>query len=261
MDCIKGMRKLDDGCVDVIVTSPPYNIGMPYNGYEDKMDREAYLDWLEKVGIECRRILADDGSFFLNMGGKPSDQMLPFEAVLRMREIFNLQNNITWVKSIAIPNGDIGKSNGIKEDISVGHYKPVNSARYLSGCAEFIFHLTKNGDVKSDKMALGVPYTDKTNMKRWKNGSKGLRDRGNTWFIPYDTIQESRPHPAVFPTGLPKMCIEFHGISEGMLVMDPFMGIGTTAIACRCLGVDYLGFEIDPSYIEIAMDRFDAIKT
>ena len=72
------------------------------------------------------------------------------------------------------------------------------------------------------------------------------------WFIPYSTIQESRPHPAVFPEKLPYLCIKLHGIKKDMIVYDPFMGIGTTALACIQLGVNYLGTEIDPQYIKVA---------
>jgi len=103
-----------------------------------------------------------------------------------------------------------------------------------------------------NKLSIGVPYQDKSNIGRWKAAGKDLRGRGNTWFIPYETIQKSRPHPTVFPVKLPEMCLKLHGIKNINLVMDPFMGIGSTAIACKKLGVEYIGFEIDKSYIEIA---------
>ena len=75
---------------------------------------------------------------------------------------------------------------------------------------------------------MGVPYQDKSNIGRWKHAKQDKRDRGNTWFIPYETIQmkKERPHPATFPTKLPEMCIKLHGIKEKMVVMDPFLGIG-----------------------------------
>lgn len=139
-------------------------------------------------------------------------------------------------------------------DFSVGHYKPVNSKAFLNNCHEYIFQFTKHSRTKIDKLAVGVPYQDKSNIKRW-NSKGDLRDRGNTWFIPYETIRESRPHPATYPVRLPEMCIKLHGIDETDLVMDPFMGIGTTALACIELDIDYIGFEIDEGYIEIASDR------
>ena len=84
---------------------------------------------------------------------------------------------------------------------------------------------------------------------------KDRRDRGNVWLITYSTIKERRPHPAVFPVKLPQRCIELHGIEPNMLVYDPFMGIGNTALACVRLGVNYIGTEIDAGYIEIANEQ------
>lgn len=81
------------------------------------------------------------------------------------------------------------------------------------------------------------------------------RDRGNVWFIPYDTIREERNHPAVFPKKLPYLCIKVHGIKPDMVVYDPFMGIGTTALACLDLNINFIGTEIDKEYVKIAMEN------
>jgi len=105
-----------------------------------------------------------------------------------------------------------------------------------------------------DKLAIGVPYADKSNITRWKHGNT-LRDRGNIWFIPYKTKNGNMRHPCEFPVKLPEMCIMLHGISRNMLVFDPFMGIGSTALACKKLGVSCIGTEIDPEYVRIAYQR------
>ena len=256
IDCLDGLKLIRDSTVDIIVTSPPYNIGIDYNTYVDKKTEQEYLDWITKVAIECKRVMKDDASFFLNVGGTLTNPWIPMKVALALEDIFTLQNMIHWIKSIAIPGDQIKKYAKFDRDIAVGHYKPVNSQRFHHDCHEFIFQFTKEGHVKLDKLAIGVPYQDKSNIKRWKstNGSD-KRDRGNTWFIPYETIQDPRPHPAVFPTRLPVMCILDHGLEKTDLVLDPFMGIGTTAVACTKLGVDYIGFEIDPVYIEIANSR------
>ena len=86
------------------------------------------------------------------------------------------------------------------------------------------------------------------------------RDRGNVWVIPYSTIKEKRPHPAVFPEKLPYLCIKMHGVKKDMIVYDPFMGIGTTALACIRLGVNYLGTEIDAEYVKTAMEDIEKRK-
>src|SRR5208283_5649145 len=153
---------------------------------------------------------------------------------------------------------EVGKYPGMNGDIAVGHYKPVNSHRFVNGLSEYVFHFTKRGDVNLDKLGIGVPYQDKSNVTRWRAGGADLRDRGNVWFIPYETIRESRPHPCVFPVKLPEMCIRLHGMAKARLVLDPFLGTGSTALACDRLGVNFVGFEIDPYYVRLAKAALQA---
>ena len=85
-----------------------------------------------------------------------------------------------------------------------------------------------------------------------------MRCRGNTWFIPYETIQRrdrDRPHPATFPSKLPEQCLRLHGLSRIELAMDPFTGLGSTAVACARLGVNFVGADIDETYLEQAVRR------
>jgi site-specific DNA-methyltransferase (adenine-specific) len=258
MDCLEGLGVLGEGMVDVIVTSPPYNIGARYRTYHDRRSREEYLAWMGAVARLSRRAMSERSSFFLNVGGTVTDPWIPLDVAGAFREHLVLQNLIHWVKSIAIPRESMGSYPHIGGDIAVGHYKPINSRRFHHDCHEFIFHFTKQGDVDLDKLAIGVPYQDKSNVTRWKGVRGDLRDRGNTWFIPYETIRVARPHPSTYPVGLPEMCIRDHGVERIRLVLDPFMGIGTTAVACVRLGLPFIGFEIDPEYIAIAEERVRA---
>ena len=262
MDCLEGMKRfLDDGEVDVIVTSPPYNLGIKYNSYDDSGSRAEYLDWMEEIAKECKRVLSDGGSFFLNVGYNSKDLWVAWELAFRFKKYFVLQNVIHWIKSIAIPKDDVGNYPNIVGDIAVGHFKPVNSARFVNKCHEYVFHFTTDGHVGLDKLAVGVPYQDKTNIGRWKNAVQDLRDRGDTWFIPYETIRsrkKQRPHPSSFPPKLPMMCIRLHGLEKIKPVLDPFMGIGNTAVACVRLGVDYVGFEMDKVYAACAEQQIEA---
>jgi site-specific DNA-methyltransferase (adenine-specific) len=258
MDCLEGLRALGEGVVDVVVTSPPYNIGVRYRSYHDRRSREEYLGWMGEVAGLSREAMSDRASFFLNVGGTVTDPWIPLDVAAVFRKHFVLQNMVHWVKSIAIPRESMGNYSQVSGDIAVGHYKPINSRRFHHDCHEFIFHFTKAGDVELDKLAIGVPYQDKSNVTRWKGVRGDLRDRGNTWFIPYETIRVARPHPSTFPVGLPEMCIRDHGVERARLVLDPFMGIGATAVACVRLALPYIGFEIDPEYIAIAEERIAA---
>jgi site-specific DNA-methyltransferase (adenine-specific) len=249
IDCMVGMALFPDKHFDVIVTSPPYNLGISYGAYDDTLPRAAYLDWLENVIIKIKQKMKDDGSFFLNIGSSPSLPWGPFEVVSKLRPHFELQNVIHWIKSIYVEN----ESYGVKVALNVGHYKPINSKRFLNQNHEHIFHFTKSGNVSIDRLSIGVPYKDNTNSRRWKNGNDGVRCRGNCWYVPYKTISSrdrQRPHPATFPLEVAENCIRLHGITDRTKVLDPFMGIGNTSLACVKLGVDCVGFEIDPDYFE-----------
>jgi site-specific DNA-methyltransferase (adenine-specific) len=263
-DCLKGMQEiLKPGSIDVVVTSPPYNIGIKYSKYEDTKPRQHYLDWMEEVGTAVRKVLSENGSFFLNVGGTLKDPWIPLDIAERMRKTFVLQNTIHWIKSIAIPKKDAGKYENIKGDIAVGHYKPIGGKRFINDAHEFIFHFTKRGDVELDRLGVGVPYQDKSNIGRWKKAKQDLRDRGNTWFIPYETIwdrETQRPHPSTFPVALPEMCIKIHGLERTKLVLDPFMGIGTTAMASLRIHKPCVGFEIDQKYLDVAAERIRDFK-
>jgi site-specific DNA-methyltransferase (adenine-specific) len=254
-------ENVKDKSADVVVTSPPYNIGTSYSSYKDELPREKYLTWIEDIGIAIKHVLTDDGSFFLNIGNKPKDPWIAWDVAYALRKYFVLQNVIHWVKSIAINKAQVGNYSNISGDIAVGHFKPIVSKRFLNDCHEYIFHFTKYGDVYLDKLAVGVSYQDKTNIERWKAANKeDRRDRGNIWFIPYQTIQsrsQQRPHPATFPVKLPDMCIRLHGSAK--LVIDPFIGIGSTAVAAMRLGISFVGFEIDKEYLDAAINRITQV--
>jgi site-specific DNA-methyltransferase (adenine-specific) len=246
-DCLKGMARLPASSVDVLVTSPPYNLGIKYSRYSDRQDRTAYLEWCAEWAMQVKRILKPNGSFFLNIGSAPSNPMLPHELAIRFREIFVLQNTLHWIKSVTIEDRN-------DEVRSHGHFKPISSKRFLHDCHEYVFHFTHDGKVELDRLALGVPYQDKSNIARWSH-TKGsdLRCRGNTWFVPYETIQrrdKERPHPATFPVQLAEWCIKLHGIKRVHTMLDPFLGIGNSAVAAKQCGVPhFVGFEIDETYL------------
>ena len=277
------MSRLADESIDLVVTSPPYNLGISYGKYSDRQDRRSYLGWCGEWTEQIRRVLKPNGSFFLNIGAAPSNPMLPHEIVMALRERFVLQNTIHWIKSIAIETDD-GKTDArhphlnplpgrgeadakrrVRVEVgtkSFGHFKPINSGRFLNDCHEYVFHFTKSGRVELNRLALGVPYQDKSNIARWSHTSgNDRRCRGNTWFVPYETIQsreKERPHPATFPVQLAEWCIKLHGVSRVRSMLDPFLGIGNSAIAAQRCGIKkFIGFEIDDAYLTEANRRID----
>lgn len=286
-DCVEGMLALPAKSVDIVSTSPPYNLGIAYNTYRDNKPRQEYLSWLDRVFAAVKHCLKDEGHFWLNVGYSNIDPWVGMDVAQVARDHFVLQNNFTWVKSIAI------------NDVTTGHFKPINSDRFANPTWEHLFHFTKTGTVPCDKLAVGVPYMwdcniDNTGRLRGraakKLGYKNIKDfndratdedkkkfehelsvklarqkpkaesrcRGNSWFVPYDTIANRErhrgSHPATFPVALIEQCINFSGIKSGVLV-DPFMGSGTSALAAVNCGIDYIGFDIDQDYINFAQDR------
>ena len=245
------MASLPEGGVDLVVTSPPYNLGVRYRKYSDRLDRQSYLNWCATWATGIRRVLKPTSSFFLNIGSAPSNPMLPHEIVFQLRDLFVLQNTIHWIKSIAIDNR------------TFGHFKPISSKRFLNDCHEYIFHFTKTGRVEIDRLAVGVPYQDKSNIARWSHTrGRDSRCRGNTWFIPYQTIQsraKERPHPATFPVQLAEWCIKLHAAPHVRTMLDPFLGIGNSAIAAqKCGAKKFIGFEIDDTYLAEAKRRLQS---
>jgi site-specific DNA-methyltransferase (adenine-specific) len=257
-DCLEVFEQLPPRSVDVIVTSPPYNLGIRYSTYEDTLSDAEYLGWTGVWVTAAARVLRADGSLFLNVGSRPSDPWTALDVAQAVRTHLRLQNVIHWVKSIAIDRDSAGIAAGLDRDLALGHYKPINSDRFVNDCHEFVFHFTPGGDTRLERLALGVPYQDQSNVARWRGAADGVRCRGNTWFIPYDTIQRrdrDRPHPATFPPRLPEQCLKLHGLSRIETAMDPFTGLGSTAVACAKLGINFIGSDIDEMYLKEAVER------
>ncbi len=257
-DVLLGLESVPDESVNIAMTSPDYNLGIKYKSSQSVKKLHDYLDWAVDWGTEVMRVLKPDGSFFLNVSGAPSRPLLPFHLALAFSNFAILQNTFHWIKSISI------KKDG--QDISVGHFKPLSSPRYVNDLHEYVFHFSKTGKAVLDRKAIGVPYTDKTNVKRWGHtGGADVRCRGNTWHIPYKTIQnrnKQRPHPATFPPELALLAFKIAGANDQSVLLDPFVGIGNAGIAAkRIKAARFIGIDIEPFYIEESKQRIEADLT
>jgi site-specific DNA-methyltransferase (adenine-specific) len=247
-DCLEYMKQMKPQSIDCVVTSPPYNIGVKYDAYHDTLPGNKYLSWLNEVGKEVSRILKPNGSFFLNMGSTNIATWIQFDVANEIRKNMILQNHIIWVKSISI-----------KED-SFGPFKPITSKRFLNQNHEAIFHFTLDGKTPIDRLAVGVPFKYKSNIAR-RNHAQDKRCAGNIWFIPYEPVKSKKQkfnHPAGFPVELVTKCLKLHGGTG--IVLDPFLGCGTTLVAARRLGWAGIGIDIDNKYLNTAIERLKNIE-
>lgn len=246
------MRERGRAWLDMTITSPPYNIGIKYaDGVKDDYSEVDYRNWSQRWMTRLLASTKPDGHFFLNVGAIPKRPMRPFDLLTdAFRAGWVLQNTFHWVKSISVP----GKESGTW--ISRGQFKPINSPRFVTDCHEYVFHLTPNGDSPLDRLVVGVPFQDKTNLTRGSRGRNGdKRCRGNMWFVPYRTIRSAslqRPHPATFPVELAEMAIKIAG--SPVIVMDPFVGSGSSALAAKLNNRhehgEFIGIDKSPTYIE-----------
>jgi len=243
------ITELEEESIDVIITSPPYNRGKAYssdNGesHDDKMEDAEYYSFLTAIWSECYRVAKKSAVFFLNIGDSAGDQGKS-EKVAKSAENASWKRiqDIIWVKSF------LGK----------GHYTPSGGNRRLNNLWEHIFLFAKNTkEYKIDPKAIGIPYTDKSNIGRYSDTD--LRDPGNVWLIPYmkttgATIKKG--HEAPFPIGLPYKCIKM--VPNVETVLDPFGGTCSTLAACLKLGVKGYAYEKYPR-VEVIKSRISEGK-
>jgi site-specific DNA-methyltransferase (adenine-specific) len=240
-DCLTLMPAIADGSVRIICTSPPYNVGTRYRLYDDRRPQGEYDAWLRRVFIECRRVLAPGGHLFLAAGHTPRQPQVAYNIQRIALDYFVLQNQIVWIKSIAIDGS------------TRGHYRPVNGNKFLNRQWEMVFHFS-DGQAILDRKRVAVPHADRWSEARFARDGTG-HCGGDVWFIPHPTINSregGQRHPASFPASLAERCLQLGGVDTSTLVLDPFVGTGATLAACRSLEAPAIGIEIDPVYCETA---------
>jgi adenine-specific DNA-methyltransferase len=239
-DCLDLLATLPDGLVQLVVTSPPYNLGKPY---ESRQDLTAYLEQQERVIAECVRVLRPQGSICWEVGNFVDDgEILPLDIALYpifAAQGLHLRNRIVW---------------------HYGH--GLHASRRFSGRYEVILWFTRSDDYIFNLDAVRVPqrYPQKKYFKGPRKGELSGNPLGknpsDVWEIPNVKANhvEKTIHPCQFPVELVERLV-LALTHPGDWVLDPFMGVGSTAIAALMHGRKVVGAELMPEYVAIARER------
>lgn len=236
-DCVELLKGLPNESIDVIVTSPPYWKGFEYEAYFNSYKQ--YLEWCRRWLKECKRVLKPNGTFYLNVINDSEITVRAFELMnLATRELmFKLHETIIWYRY---------------------NQQPANTNRQLTNQCEYIFMLRHtSANVELDKASA---YAKNPHIFKTKNV-------GNVWEIPFNSgkrsVKEfgrketkSKWGHSGFPLELPETCILLSS-KEGDVVLDPFAGSGTTCVASKLNGRNYIGFELNEDYCKIAKERIE----
>lgn len=242
MDCLEAMKKLPAGIFSQTITSPPYNIGKEY---ESIKQLHHYIDWCESWMNEIYRLSRDNGSFWLNVGylsveGKGLAVPIPY--LLWDKNPFYLIQEIVWNYAAGV---------ACRNRLSPRNEKIL---WYVKNQNNYTFNLDpiRDPDVK---------YPNQKKNGKLKCNPLG-KNPSDVWQIAKVTSGKNRAskertsHPAQFPIEMIDRIIKA-GSNNNELVLDPFMGSGTTAIAALMNGRSVVGFEINEDYIDIISQRID----
>lgn len=233
----RDLSMIPDGTVDLVITSPPYNVGIKYATHEDCLPLEEYLALLEAVWRECYRVLAPGGRIAINVAGVDRKPYLPLHSYITMQMLklgLMMRGEILW---------DKGASVGVST--AWGSWRSPSNPT-LRDVHEYILVFSKDD---------------------WKKQHKGESDLTSEEFVAYTKSIWEFPtasakkvgHPAPFPLELPSRLIKLYTY-KGDLVLDPFMGSGTTCQAAELLGRRWIGVDMDAGYCELATANMKAVK-
>jgi len=236
-DCLELMKDIPDNSIDLIVTSPPYFNAKKYSQYDNV---ESYMNTMRKIFQKAYNIIKESRMVIINISpiliprqirSMQSYRIpLPYYFVPMMEKIgFEFLEDIIWVK----PDGAVPNRNG-------GFFRHRKPLAYKPNIVtEYILVFKKPSNRLLDKFIENRSLVD-----------DGY-ERTNVWEFNPET---KSTHPAPFPIKLPKKCIEYYSY-EGDVVLDIFMGSGTTGVACKNLNRDFIGMELDENYFKIAKER------
>lgn len=243
-NCLDLFPEIPDNSIDVIITSPPYNCGIDYKEYNDHMKWEDYLSWCKEWLTECLRVLKSDGRICINvpidMGLKHNNEYKHLSVhELRVNpsaELYHIFNQVGIKYGGTAFWGDNHRSTLT----AWGSWKSA-SCPYVYLPYEIVMFGYKDSWSKKEK---GISTIEKNEF---------IMGTGGVWNIQPETKQNTI---ANFPVGLPELCIKLFSYKDD-IIMDPFMGSWTTAVAAKRLHRNFVGFELCSEYCKIGQDRID----
>ncbi len=232
-DNILTTNMVENGSIDLIITSPPYNVNIKYNSHYDEMPYKDYLDFAREWLSKCYDLAKDDGRFCLNI---PLDKNKGGQQSV-CADLTTIAKQTGWKYHSTI----IWNEQNISRRTAWGSWLSA-SAPYVIAPVEVIVILYK----KRWKKEGGSRISDinKAEFQEWTNG---------VWNFSGES-KKRVGHPSPFPLELPKRCIKLFSF-VGDTILDPFLGSGSTLVACSQTERKGIGIEIDPGYCEIAKQR------
>lgn len=238
-DVLKTLKEIDNNTIHLIVTSPPFNIGVKYLDYSDNLPHEQYLTWMKEVWTECYRILVTGGRICINIDATMNleedgliERVHPLHVDFtnQLREIgYIYRAEIIWIKQ-----------NSPGKKTAWGSYTSCSNP-HIRRNTEYIIMASKE-DLKLDGDSMKSDITPEE-FHEWTMSE---------WIFKPETSVKG--HPAAFPVQLPYRCIKLLSY-VGNTVLDPFNGTGTTTTVAHELGRNYIGIDISPTYCEYARKR------
>lgn len=225
-------RRLHDNCADLIITSPPYNVDKNYGKSNDNLSYEAYLEFTEQWLSKCLSLAKPDGRLCMNIPldtGKGGQFSLGADITHIAKKVgWNYRTTVVWNE------GNISKSS------ARGSFMSASSPHVISP-VELIVVMYKE---QWKKFKHGISDITKNEFMEWTNGMWSFRGES----------KKKIGHPAPFPVELPKRCIKLFSY-VGDVILDPFMGSGTTLVAAKMLKRKSIGIEISRDFCELAFKR------
>lgn len=269
-DCFSLIDELPDNSIDLVVTSPPYADVKSYGKKVNEVSVlhvDRYVDWILPLFDKVNRVLKPSGSFIFNIDDKCHKK-------LRHPYIFDLVSRISreshikmydyyiWHKKSALPSGNNKRLNHMTEFI-LHFVKDENSIKWNMDNVREDF--TKSSLKRcSQKIGIMEYITDDNGIKTGVPSRKTLNDKGkiptNVFRFNSNQTEKGNKHPAPFGKEIPLWFISAL-TDKGDVVLDPFMGSGTTAMASMELERDWIGFDLNPEYIKIAQERINMTST